>query len=412
MKRREGQSGTIVIQSGFYRVRWRLDVEGQAERINMTEKIAPVVLDKDGNPKPASPEVRRMAREIVERSGANSEQHFKRVVLGEATFGQQAKAYVRWATTRDREPIKDITTIQGALDKWILPVIGDLPLANVNNMTIKPLVDKMKQSKSLSACSINKYVDYVKQVVASLRDGETGEPIHRRKWDSAVMDLPLVIQREQRRPSIRPMAVNQLVKAGEGEEQALYVLEGATGLRISEALALEAEHFVNDGRTILVRQQVDRDRPRIVAHVKTDAAYREVDLFMPVAEYLRSFIDGRDGLLFKTRNGTPYLYNNLGDRWLTPRLKALGLETPGAGWHMFKRFRKTWLRGKRCQEDINNYWLAHKPKTMSELYSHMSEELELRLAEAEQVGVGFDVPAYCAPKCSKTSVELEVEVAA
>ena len=49
---------------------------------------------------------------------------------------------------------------------------------------------------------------------------------------------------------------------------------------------------------------------------------------------------------------------------------------------------------------------------MSELYSHMHEELELRLAEAEQVGVGFDVPTYCAPKCSKTSVESEVAVAA
>ena len=52
MSRRSGQNGTIVIQSGFYRVRWRMDVEDQEERINMTAKIAPVVLDKLGNPKP------------------------------------------------------------------------------------------------------------------------------------------------------------------------------------------------------------------------------------------------------------------------------------------------------------------------------------------------------------------------
>jgi len=82
------------------------------------------------------------------------------------------------------------------------------------------------------------------------------------------------------------------------------------------------------------------------------------------------------------------------------------------GWHAFRRFRKTWLRGKRCQEDINSFWMGNKPKTMSELYSRMGEELEQRLQESEIVGVGFDVPAYVAPKCSKNSLESKVEVAA
>src|SRR5207253_8112025 len=51
--------------------------------------------------------VQRKAREVVEKSGANSEQYFNRVVLGEVSFRDQAKTYLRWATTRDREPIKD-----------------------------------------------------------------------------------------------------------------------------------------------------------------------------------------------------------------------------------------------------------------------------------------------------------------
>jgi hypothetical protein len=74
------------------------------------------------------------------------------------------------------------------LNKWILPELGDLSLGAVNNITVKPLVSKMK--KSLSARTINTYIEHVQQVVGSLRDGETGEPIHRRKWDSSVMDLP------------------------------------------------------------------------------------------------------------------------------------------------------------------------------------------------------------------------------
>ena len=194
--------------------------------------------------------------------------------------------------------------------------------------------------------------------MASLKDGRTGEPIHPRKWDSSVTDLPIVNPRKQRRPALRADAINTLVSQSDGKEQALYVLLAATGMRISEALALESKHFVNDDRTIQACQQVDRDKPRIVEYLKTDAASREVDLSTQVAEYLRGFINDRKGL----------------------------------GFHVFRRYRKTWRRGERCQEDINNFWMGHQPETMSELYSRMEFEVERRLAEAENVGVGFTVP--------------------
>jgi len=222
------------------------------------------------------------------------------------------------------------------------------------------------------------------------------------------MDLPVVKQKEQRRPALKAKTVNQLVQDSEGDEQGLYVVEGAAGMRISEALALEKKHFVNNCRTICIQQQVDRDTPRIVKYLKTDAACREIDVSEEVAKYLRAFLEDKDGLLFQTRNGTPYLHNSLKVRWLIPRLKAMGLDERGLGWHGFRRFRKTWLRGKRVQEDINNFWMGHKPKTMSELYSRLDEELELRLAEAETMGVGFDIPI--APKYSETLGELELEI--
>jgi hypothetical protein len=63
------------------------------------------------------------------------------------------------------------------------------------------------------------------------------------------------------------------------------------------------------------------------------------------------------------------------------------------GWHSFKRFRKTCLRGQRCLEDINNFRMAHKPQTMSEVYSHLHEDLQLRVDEAQRVGYGFALPA-------------------
>ena len=102
---------------------------------------------------------------------------------------------------------------------------------------------------------MNKYVKYVKQVVASLKDGTTGEPIHQRNWDSAMLDLPVVNQKEQRRPSLKAKAINQLVQESDGDEQALYILLASSGMRISEALAIERKHFANDGCTIEVRRK-------------------------------------------------------------------------------------------------------------------------------------------------------------
>ena len=149
-----------------------------------------------------------------------------------------------------------------------------------------------------------------------------------------------------------------------------------------------------------------------IKYLKTDAATREIDLSIEAAEYLRKYIGNSTGLLFKTRNNTPYLHNALEERWLSPRLIAMGLDEKGMGFHAFRRFRKTWLRGKRCQEDINNFWVGHKPNTMSELYSRMDHELELRLQEAESFGVGFTVPANVVPKCSKILGNQEIAIAA
>ncbi len=396
MSRRSGQSGNLIKQTGWWRVRFRLDQPETDKRIQMSVKVALVSAGLTRS------ELERRAKQIVQDAGANSEERFNQVVLGELTFRQQAKVYLQTATTRNRRPLRDTVSIEGAFNKWIYPAIGDLPLRLVDNLAVKPLVEKMHGS-NLSARTVNKYVEYIKQVVKSLK-APNGEPVHKRTWDAETMDLPVVEHSEQKRPSLKAKAISDLIAASTGQEQALYVLLAATGMRISEALALETRHFINGGRTIKVEQQVEKDRPRIVKTLKTSAGKREIDLHPDVADFLQRYAAGKTGLLFHTAQNTPRLYNNLEGRWLTPRLIEMELDEKGMGWHSFKRFRKTWLRGRRCLEDINNFWMAHKPRTMSEVYSHLHEELETRLAEAERVGYGF-VVAPNAPRISDIEAE-------
>ena len=403
MSRRSGQSGSLVKQGRWWRVRVRLDQPGIEKRKHSSLKVAPVSL------KLSKPELERLAAEKVRQAGANSEERFNQVVLGEVTFREQAEAYLQKAVSRNRKPLRNTVSIEGAMRKWIFPAIGEFPIGLVDNLRVKPLVEKMC-AFGLKPRTVNKYVEYIKQVVKSLK-APNGEPVHKRTWDAETMDLPVVEYSEQKRPSLKASAISELIAASTGQEQVLYVLLAATGMRISEALALETRHLINGGRSIKVEQQVEKDCSRIVKYLKTSAAKREIDLHPDVAEYLQRYTVGKTGLLFHTERETPHLYGNLKSRWLRPRLDKMNLD---AGWHSFKRFRKTWLRGQRCLEDINNFWMAHKPQTMSELYSHLYEELEMRLEESERVGYGFDLPkTVIVPNVPrKSGVKPESEVAA
>jgi integrase len=391
LSRRTGQNGHIEKSGRWFVVRFWKDIPGQEKRMHVRERICPI----SGPGLLSKSERKRKAREIIQASGADSAEYFKQVVKHDTgvTFREQSKIWLEHLQNRKRRPIVQsyAATIQGALDKWILPSIGNLPLVNVDNLSVKPLIEKMSAA-GLSSRTVNKYIEHVKQVVDSLKN-PNGEPIHNRKWNADIMDLPIVEHAEQKRPSLKAKAISELIKASTDQEQALYVLLAATGMRVSEALAIEGRHFTNEGRTIIVEQQIQKDAPQVVRYLKTAAAKREVDLHRDIAEYLQRYAAGKTGLLFHTANGTPHLYGNLEDRWLTPRLAKMGLDEKGMGFHAFRRFRKTWLRGTRCLEDLNNFWMAHKPHTMSEVYSHLHEEVETRLDEAARVGYGFVLPA-------------------
>ena len=251
MSRRSGQVGNVVIAGNWYRVRWREDVEGQHERVQRSVKVARVLFDQRGRPKPASPEVERKGREIVERSGANSAERFNRVVLGAQTFRERAEDWLAEIRTRRFGAYKETTlpTITYALNKHIFPVIGDIPLSQVNNKTCKPLVAAMFDS-NLSVCSVNGYMKVVLQIVRSQKDAESGLPIHNLKWNREYLDLPKIDRDEQNVPAFDAEQINKLLAESSGQELMLYVLLSTRASGIGECLGLEVRHVLNNGRTL------------------------------------------------------------------------------------------------------------------------------------------------------------------
>lgn len=408
MSRRSGQAGTIVKEGGWYRVRFRLDVPGQYERVQKSIKICPV----SGPGLLTKPERERRKVEIVSSFGANSEEHFKNIVEGESgvTFREQSKVWLEQMKTRKRKPVKPATIVnwETALNKWLLPLIGDLSLANVKNGTLKMLVSKFDEA-GLSASSIRTYCQVMTMVVGSLKDDDAN-PIYPRKWDYEFADAPEIT--DQRRPSFTGDELTKLIAQVEAREQVVFILFAASGLRAGELLGLEVKHFL--GNAVKVQQSVwsgDVQTP------KTKSAYRFVELHSSVADMLRNFIgDRKEGFIFAARNGSSLRQSNFVRRILHPVLKELGIEKQGL--HGFRRYRVTHLESNSVPQALIDYWTGHAKKsdgenvqkTMNQIYTKMGKDAAFREEIAERIGIGFELPKPAVvPSVPRNAVEVEVE---
>jgi integrase len=398
MSRRTGQSGHIEKSGRWWVVRWWMDVEGQEKRVHMRAKICPI----DGLDTLSPSARKRRAREIIAASGADTEDHFNRVVKGHSSiaFEDQAEKWLNQMQQRKRKPVapSTISLWRGCMDNWLMPLIGKMPLEKVNNAAMKQVVAAMTKG-GLSPKTINTYTQVVKSVVASAVNDE-GEQLFPRTWNNDFVDMPLVKKAAQNTPSFSPEIMSGLARWKYPRERMLFILCGAGGLRIGEALGLEiGKHNSEDFRTLTITQKV---RHCVVEdRLKNDNAARQVDLHPEIADLLRQFVGNRkSGFLFQSRQGKPISSSNIVRRHLHPALKALNYVNPHtgdykAGNHAFRRFRNTFLRNRTaCPDGLQKYWLGHAGETMTDLYDKVKDDLPFRLEWAEKCGFGFELPEF------------------
>jgi hypothetical protein len=140
-----------------------------------------------------------------------------------------------------------------------------------------------------------------------------------------------------------------------------------------------------DAAAITVQSSIYRgqEQPRL----KTQAAYRTVDLDprlnIQIAEFAAKNSREVGSFLFQSKRGPMRL------KTARNRLHKLHAE----GFHCFRRFRTTRLRERNVPEDILRYWIGHGGQSISDRYSKLAENVELRKewAGVEGAGLGFDI---------------------
>lgn len=395
MSRRCYQYGSIEKTGKWYVVRFWEYIPGHEKPIHRCERICSIKGKRVLNAR----QRQLKAQQIVDASGVNdafldggsANPH------AAVTFREQATKWMKEDAQRKRDPLAEgtIESREYSLRKWIYPNIGDLPLSEVNNTAIKPLVAKLAAA-GLKPPTIKDIIGVVKLVVASMVD-QDGEPLYPRHWSSKLMDIPRVMAMEQNTPTFSAEIMSGLAGWRNLKYRTLFILCGAAGLRVGEALGLEIDkHFSDDFSTFCIEQKARKSQ--IEKRLKTQSSWRQVDLDPRVAAILKEFAGERkSGLLFCTRTGKPIGQPHVLKYHLHRALKELCYvnEKTGdhrAGMHAFRRFRETQL-GK-CEglpRGLRIYWMGHGEQDMTDHYDKVKEDRAFRKYWAGRCGVGFDL---------------------
>jgi integrase len=297
-------------------------------------------------------------------------------------FKEQAETYLTGISARKGNPLRPNTLLvyRYLLNTRILPVIGEVRLADVNNKTAKMLVGRLTEAQ-LSPATITLAVSLVKQVVKSAVDDE-GNQLHPRTWNTQFIDAPRVEPTSQKAPITPDAAISAAVARTSGEIRALIALLSGTGLRIGEALALQVG--ADNGRDSYWDPQAGMLTIRSTFHhgetqyaTKTKAGTRVVDLSPGLNAALIGALPGVEGPMFRTSSRT-----------LRRRLSAAGITT---GFHGMRRFRITQMQSNNVPAALIKFWAGHAAGDITERYTKFGSQIEERKGWSQKAGLGFEL---------------------
>ena len=305
------------------------------------------------------------------------------------TVAQQSECFLAALVNRRRNPVKSSTlrAYRAHLRRWIIPNLGTLELAATENGAMKCFVTILVEAK-LSPATIASVISTLKAVVASATD-DSGNRLHPREWNTAFIDAPRVNLDTQNTPVVTAERLNGALRSASMSYLPFYALQAASGLRVSEMMALrmgpDSRSCLDlDKATIFVRSAVDVFK-RVEQSTKSPAGVREVDLHPTIVDWLR--------VKFTHRSQSEYLFQNeKGGIWHLTTLYE-NIEKDGIpGTHSLRRFRTTHLENMSVPRVLVDYWTGHTGKAITDRYTKLGRSIEARKNWCRRAGLGFQLP--------------------
>lgn len=214
-----------------------------------------------------------------------------------------------------------IVTVQGCLDRHILPALGHKEVGSITRAEILEFRASLakvntRSGKKLSASRINHIMTPLRMMLNEAADRyEFSSPYRGIKS----LNVP--------RTDVEPFTldeVQQIIQRVREDFRQYYTVRFFTGMRTGEIDGLIWENVDFGRRQILVHQALVRGQ---IVPTKTDGSFRSIDMSQPVFDALKaqSEVTGKTGLVFTTRKGTALSHVNVTKRVWYPLLEELGL---------------------------------------------------------------------------------------
>ena len=379
MARRRFQSPQPFREGNWWWIKARKDefVDGQLVRTQKRMKVCEAE-------EPAR-EAKRIAEEILRPMNQGTDGG-----PGSAMkFADYVKRYFKSHIDKKRKPTRD--AYNSTLDKHILPVLGDVPLRNVNLLMLDDFFS------TLGASDLGGYtVLKIKEVISSA----LGRAVkHKLLTLNPAVDLEIpdckAVNRFKRKPNLSPDEFNKLLLLVDEPYASMIYVCVHSGLRVSELIGLKWEDVGPDSLTIDERYcRGDWAVPKTEASNATIAVAPEVIQRIQRLKGLEVEVNwgghgakkkftlgekcGPTDLVFQSvRKGVPMNDQNILRRHLRPAAEKLKIDPKKATWRSLRTSRATWLVKAGVDVKTTQALMRHaRASTTMEVYAQSVPEYQ------------------------------------
>jgi integrase len=366
LARRRYQKGRVFlrgIRNPVWVGRWREDVieDGHIRRIERSEVLG----SKSDFPTKAL-----ARRELDKRLAVVNDPRYR--ARPTATFADFASKWESLVLTQHKPSTQ--VTIRSHLRKHLIPFFGRWQMREIGPEEVQRFVSSVKVSGKTA-----------KNLFATMQMLWKSA----RVWGYVAHDaVSGVVLPKRQRVAPRFFSVEeiqQILASANEPYRTFYWLALETGMRAGELCGLRVEDFDWQRGLVSVRQSVWRGKFQSPKSENAERCFAlSPRLLAHVADCLRRWKPNERGLVFATRNGTPWDANLLVKRKLYPLLDSLSIER--GGLHAFRHTNSTLMDRLGVPLKVRQQRLGHSdPSLTLAVYTHVASEDDLRFVEALDV---------------------------
>lgn len=368
MKRQSTQRGALRLLNGTWSLRWRAEATAPGgHRPTRSFRVGPASRFR------TKPAARIEADRLLERMGLGINVAGR--VVGFRDFADQYKVAVLSTMAASSR-----MTSGSILRAHLVKHFADTPLHEIAGPAAARYI-AAAHAKGLQRGTLRAHVNLLGRMLdCALNMGYAAAPLNRRAFRLPTANKP---------PEPRcfsPEEANRIVEGSEFPWRALYAALAFTGLRCSEALALEWHHVDLGRRMLHIRQAANYGTLKDVKsrNSRSDLPMSErlVEILTAYRDHLAALAPGQPltGLLFPSPRGGPYWSSSVRVGHFGLLLKRLGIAS--AGLHAFRHGFATVLFAAGASAPTVRSLLRHGSIEITMRYSHVTSEDQKRAAAA------------------------------